>query len=315
MDFYGPLVTTPGGYRYVLVFVDHFTKWVELVATKDQLATTVVRAFHDVVICRHGCPAKLLSDNAPNFRSSRVQALCDAFGVRKVFSTPYYPQGDAIAERFMRTLGDSLAVVAREAPREWDAFLQGIAWGYNITQHSTTQASPFFLQHGRVPRLWGEGEGSGGRHPGDAAEYARRLRNVISQAHRRAKRAVDAQWKVARARAATNPQFQPGDYVMLQLEPRERAAWPDPTRAPRFRGPLRIASWSTARGCGRLEGVHRLVNQHKVFRVDPAEDQPTAPIPAPPPRPLPLPQVPAAPGPVLARRTRPSEPRTAPPPP
>lgn len=37
---------------------------------------------------------------------------------------------------------------------------------------------------------------------------------------------------------------------MLRLEPCERAAWPDPKRAPRFVGPLRIVRWVAERGVG-----------------------------------------------------------------
>ena len=32
LDFAGPLVVTPRGAKYVLVMVEHFSKWIELVA-------------------------------------------------------------------------------------------------------------------------------------------------------------------------------------------------------------------------------------------------------------------------------------------
>ena len=54
MDFAGPYCTTKAGNRFVLVFVDWFTKWVEAVALPDQKAETVVKCFYDRIICRHG---------------------------------------------------------------------------------------------------------------------------------------------------------------------------------------------------------------------------------------------------------------------
>ena len=91
MDFCGPYATTESGMRYVLVLVDHFTKWVELVPTTDMQAITVVRAFYQRVICQHGVPGRLLSDNGPQFRSALVEALCKYFGIDKVYSSTYYP--------------------------------------------------------------------------------------------------------------------------------------------------------------------------------------------------------------------------------
>ncbi|EZG42922.1 KRAB-A domain protein, partial [Gregarina niphandrodes] len=109
LDFCGPYPTSESGMRYVLVITDQFTKWVELIPTKDQLSLTVVQVFYERIICRHGCPLRVLSDNGPQFRSALVALLCQYFGMQKIFSSAYYPQGDGYAERMMRTLNNSLA--------------------------------------------------------------------------------------------------------------------------------------------------------------------------------------------------------------
>lgn len=89
MDFCGPYGSTRQGNKYVLVFVDHFTKWVELYPTKDQLATTVVEEFYKNIICRHGAPLRLLSDNGPQYRAATVVHLCHLFGINKIFASTY----------------------------------------------------------------------------------------------------------------------------------------------------------------------------------------------------------------------------------
>ena len=104
MVFAGPYLESQFGNNYVLVITDQFTKWVELIATKDQQAITVVSAFYERIICRHGCPGSVLSDNGPQFASKLVEMLCSYFGMQKIFSSIYYPQGGGYAERFMRTL-------------------------------------------------------------------------------------------------------------------------------------------------------------------------------------------------------------------
>ena len=53
-DILGPLPRCKGSAnRYVLVFVDFFTKYVELVAIPDMTAETVAWAFVKEVVCRH----------------------------------------------------------------------------------------------------------------------------------------------------------------------------------------------------------------------------------------------------------------------
>ena len=39
VDFQGPYTISEARNKYILVFMDHFTKWCETTSTKDQLAT------------------------------------------------------------------------------------------------------------------------------------------------------------------------------------------------------------------------------------------------------------------------------------
>ena len=45
------------------------TKWPEVFATKDQSALTIAQLFVREIVCRHGVPAKLLSDRGAAFLS------------------------------------------------------------------------------------------------------------------------------------------------------------------------------------------------------------------------------------------------------
>lgn len=56
------------GNRYILVMVDQFSKYCELVPTKDQNDSTVVNEFYKNIVCRHGVPERLLTDNGKSFR-------------------------------------------------------------------------------------------------------------------------------------------------------------------------------------------------------------------------------------------------------
>src|SRR5699024_6068371 len=194
MDFAGPLPTSTRGNRFVLVIVDQFTKWVELIPTADQLAGTVVQGVYERIICHHGCPVRLLSDNGPQFRSAIVESLCQYFGIQKIFSSAYYPQGDGYAERFMRTLNASLSALSAQDPGEWDRFVPGLQFAYNNAEHEATHYSPFELNTGRVARMPGEGNIPLGPSSSDRERYVRKLRFIVRDAEARARDCVQRFW-------------------------------------------------------------------------------------------------------------------------
>ena len=62
MDFAGPLPTSKRGNKYVLVCIEHMTKWVKLVALPDKMSTNVARASLEHILNRYGVPGVVLTD-------------------------------------------------------------------------------------------------------------------------------------------------------------------------------------------------------------------------------------------------------------
>ena len=75
---------TVRGNRYVIVFMDYLTKWVEAFAIPDQTALTVVRTLVEKVIPIHGVPKELLSDRGTNFLSNLATAIYQLIGTKKI---------------------------------------------------------------------------------------------------------------------------------------------------------------------------------------------------------------------------------------
>jgi hypothetical protein len=69
LDFAGPLVAIPRGAKYVLVMVEHFSKWIEFVALRQNSAELAATAFLDCVLARFGAPAEVLTDQGREFIS------------------------------------------------------------------------------------------------------------------------------------------------------------------------------------------------------------------------------------------------------
>ena len=58
MDFARPMPTTKRGKKYVLVMIEHFTKWVELVPLPNKTADLTAATFLESVLSRFGAQKK-----------------------------------------------------------------------------------------------------------------------------------------------------------------------------------------------------------------------------------------------------------------
>ncbi|KAL5500794.1 hypothetical protein EMCRGX_G012399 [Ephydatia muelleri] len=94
VDIMGPLPETQDGCKYVLVAIDHFTRWAEVYAIKNQEATTVSKKLVDEMFCRFSPPEQLHSDQGRQFESELLAEVCSLLKVRKSHTTPYHPQVD-----------------------------------------------------------------------------------------------------------------------------------------------------------------------------------------------------------------------------
>ena len=66
MDIVGPLVSSgPVQLRFLLVLADYFTKWIEAEAYYKITSDTVTIFIWKNVICRHGLPYEIVTDNEP----------------------------------------------------------------------------------------------------------------------------------------------------------------------------------------------------------------------------------------------------------
>lgn len=107
LDIVGPL--TPKSHSnnsYVLTFQDDLTKFSEAIALENAEAYTVAEAFVTRIICIHGIPQIVLTDQGTNFLSDVFKNVCKLLKIKKVQTTPYHPQTNGALERSHRTLAE-----------------------------------------------------------------------------------------------------------------------------------------------------------------------------------------------------------------
>ena len=90
------------GTTYVLV-VDYFSRYLEVVKLTSLTSLSVISVLKSV-FSRHGIPEVLVSDNGPQYASQVFEQFALAYGFKHTTSSPYYPQGNGLAERTVKTV-------------------------------------------------------------------------------------------------------------------------------------------------------------------------------------------------------------------
>ena len=127
MDVMGPLPMTMSGKRYIVIAVDHFTKWVEIRALESNDAQSIASFFYEDVICRHGVPEILTTDQGTEFINEILTILTNTYQIRHIKTTAYHPQGNGQVERTNKTIKD---ILAKCTPRngDWSHYIHSAAY-------------------------------------------------------------------------------------------------------------------------------------------------------------------------------------------
>ena len=101
------------------------------------------------IICRHGSPQVILSDNGTNFTSKVITNLVDLMGSHQDFSAPYNPSTNGAVERANGTLVNILRKISYRDSTHWDRYLPSALLAYQLSYHRITGQSPFAMLYGR----------------------------------------------------------------------------------------------------------------------------------------------------------------------
>src|SRR6266540_917580 len=110
----GLLMIIKKGNRYIVIAMDYFTKWPIAKAIKEATVKTVSKFIYEKIICKHGCPQVLQSDQDTHFVNRVIQDLSEKFRIKHRLSTLYHPQTNGLVERFNQTLCEKLAKLVEE---------------------------------------------------------------------------------------------------------------------------------------------------------------------------------------------------------
>ena len=225
VDFLGPLPQTKRKNKYILVVIDHFTKWAEAYPTTRLTTKAAADTLVREVIARYGTPHTIHTDQGSAFDSKIFKQIMSQLGIKKTRTTPYHPQADGVVERMNRTLEAMLKATVQENQSDWDTQIPFVLSAYRSTVHSSTGFTPNDLLLGReaTPPLAVAYEspqaqtGTAGEPPASyAIEMRDRMRAGYHQAWETLQKSATTQ-KKAYDQNRTAKRWEEGDEVLFFL--------------------------------------------------------------------------------------------------
>ena len=139
IDYAGPIDG-----KMMLVVVDANSKWPEVIPMSSSTTQATIEGLRRL-FAAYGLPQQLVSDNGPQFTSAEFAVFLRKNGVKHIYSSPYHPSTNGLAERFVRTLKAAMKNKEIKDPHQR---LMDFLLSYRTTPHSTTNSSPceLFMQ-------------------------------------------------------------------------------------------------------------------------------------------------------------------------
>jgi hypothetical protein len=151
LDILGSFPRAVGGYRYLYVAIDKFTKWPEatpVVNITKASATTFLKS----IVCRFGVPNRIITDNGTQFTIQYFQEYCEDIGIQLCFASVAHPRSNGQVERanaeILRGLKIRTYSDLEKHGTKWVDQLPSVLWGNRTTPSQATGETPFFLVYG-----------------------------------------------------------------------------------------------------------------------------------------------------------------------
>ncbi len=266
IDTVGPLPKS-GSNRYIIVFIDVFSKYLMLVPVPTLEAKYAGRAMIQLWSI-FGKPAAIQTDNGSQFKNRLIDGVNDAISLSHRFSTSYHPASNGVVERHNGSIANVLRAMLMDGDMpqdQWSTLVPLAQYVLNSRTPRATGISPLTLITGRTDAQAIDPEQLAAAMAlldEDVAEkhwlFLARTRNAAAEALHR----YDTRSDGDRPQPWSN-----GDYCLLRY----------PSRAPHklapcLRGPLLVVRAGASPNAWVLEdlltGTHLTVHAERMIPVD-----------------------------------------------
>ena len=134
-------VRANGGFKYILVFIDVFSKMCYVEPMKDKFGMTTFLALEKILKRLPVTPNQIITDVGTEFYNYRVKSLFDDYGI--LHYSLRGPHKASVAERMIQTLKGRLEKYFwANKTKRWIDVLQQVVDNYNKTPHRSIGMAP-----------------------------------------------------------------------------------------------------------------------------------------------------------------------------
>ena len=156
IDYIGPR-KFEGEKYFILVIVDHYSRYMAAAADKEQTAAAAIKSLELHWISKFGAPSAILADRGAQFTAQQFKEYVKStLQSRLYFTSTEYPQGNGINESSHRILEVALKTTPMSRLRGIDTVLAEAVLLYNVTPNRMIGDTPASLTFGtdlHVPGL------------------------------------------------------------------------------------------------------------------------------------------------------------------
>ena len=149
IDYIERLVPTTDGKNMLVVIIDAFTRFIELIPTRGTGAEGAAEALLQY-FGRYGAPKQLVSDRGSQFTSHLIEQFIKLVGVEHKLTMAYSKEENSINERANREVMDHIRdiIFHKNIVNEWHMAVPIVQRIINSTKHKSTGVSPALLVFG-----------------------------------------------------------------------------------------------------------------------------------------------------------------------
>jgi len=138
-DIIRPFIPGNGQFKFLLVGIDYFTKWIEVEPLAAITARNVPNFICKNIVCHFEIPHVIITDNDRQFIDRGLAVFYEILDIKHITSFVEHPQMNGQAEAANKVILNELKKRLDPTKGKWTEELSEVLWAYQCTPQSITQ--------------------------------------------------------------------------------------------------------------------------------------------------------------------------------